>query len=175
MADHVRVSEVDDDYIVLIGADSCIELLGNLGSTHLRLEVICCNCGRRDECTVLILVGLFDTAVEEEGNVSVLLCLSDTELLESVCCEVFAQSVLDLFLLESDELVGDEFIVILEADICERHEAVCSLEVLDALRVGSVAGLSCDVLVAVAESLCDLSCTVRTEVEEDDGVVRLND
>ena len=106
---------------------------------------------------------------------SVLLCLSDTELLKAVCCEVFTKCVLDLFLLESDKLVGDELIIVLEADICERHEAVCSLEVLDALGVGSVTGLSCDVLVGEAESLCDLSCTVRAEVEEDDGVVGLND
>ena len=127
VADHVRVSEVDDYYIVLVRADSCVELLGNFGSAHLRLKVICSNCRRRNECTVLILVGFFDTAVEEECNVSILLCLSDTELLQAVCCKVFTKSVLDLFLLESNELVGDELVVILEAYICERHEAVSSL------------------------------------------------
>ena len=106
---------------------------------------------------------------------SILLCLSDTELLEAVCCKVLTQCVLDLFLLECNELVGNELVVILEAYICERHEAVSSLKVLDALCIRSITGLSCDIFVRIAESLCDLSCTVRTEVEEDNGVVRLND
>ena len=174
MTYHVRVSEVDDDDIVIVRCDSCVELLGYFGSAHLRLKVVCSNLGGVNKCTILVLVGLLDTAVEEESNVSVLLCLSETKLLQTVSCKILTECVCDLFLLECDELVGDRLIVILEAYVCKGHEAVSSLKELDALGICCIALSCCDIGISKAESLCYLTCTVGTEVEEDNGVVRLN-
>ena len=81
MANHIRVCKVDDDHIILAGTDCFIQLRTHFGSAHLRLQVIGCNRGGLHEDTILILVGLLDTAVEEEGYMRVLLCLGKSKLL----------------------------------------------------------------------------------------------
>ena len=49
----------------------------------------------------------------------ILLCLSKTKLLLAAFCKILAKCILDLLLLESDDLVWDRLIVILEAYICQ--------------------------------------------------------
>ena len=44
----------------------------------------------------------FTTTVEEESNVSIFLCFSDMELIQSFGSDVFAQCVGNVFLVEQD-------------------------------------------------------------------------
>ena len=127
VADHIGVGEVDDDDVVLAGSDGCVQLLADFGSAHLGLQVIGSDCRRRNQGPVLILVGFLDTAVEEEGDMGVLLGLGNPELLEAVLGKIFAQGIFDLFLLEGDELVRNRLVIVLEADICKGHVAVFAL------------------------------------------------
>ena len=72
--------EIDDD-IILAGADGLAELVANLRRTHLRLQIIGGNLLRGgNQHPILAGVRLFHAAVEEEGDVSVLLCLRDAAL-----------------------------------------------------------------------------------------------
>ena len=155
---HIRVSKVDDDNIILVGLDSVNKVNADLGSAHFGLEVIGCDLGGVYEDTSFVNVGSFDAAVEEECYVSIFLGLGKTELLLAVLCQIFAESVLDLFLLECNQLVGDILIVILESYICEGEEAALSFK-------------ACELV--VAECTGDLSCSVGTEIEENNGIVRL--
>ena len=76
MSDHIRVCKVDDYNIVLTALYSTYKLVTNLISTHLRLEVIGCHILRRIyKDSVLTLIRLFLTAVEEESNMCVLFSL----------------------------------------------------------------------------------------------------
>ena len=100
--------------------------------------------------SVLALVWLLNATVEEEGYVSIFLCLSDTCLSHVVSCKVLAECVVKLNLVECNQLISDGVIVICEAYICEVK-----------------AFLSCETCkFVIAECSCDLTCTVRTEVEK---------
>ena len=175
VADHVRVGEVDDNDIIFAAADGRVQFLADFGRAHFRLEVIGRYRGRRNQDPVLILVGIFNTAVEEEGYMGIFLGLCQTQLLEAVGCQILTEGIVDGDLLESNIFVGDGLIIILEADIGQRHIAVGSCQVLDALGVRSFAGLFGDIFIREAECLGDLSGTVRTEVEENDGVIGFYD
>src|SRR5699024_8048210 len=106
------------------------------------------------EDTVLARIRLFHAAVEEECYMSILLCLSDASLLQAMRCEELAECICDLFFYECNQFVRDRHIV-----LCEAH--ICCLHSLSPVK-------SCEVIVAVCSR--DLSCTVRTEVKEDNGI-----
>ena len=118
MSYHVWVCKIDDNHIILTGTDGCIQLLRYFRCTHLWLQIVSCNSWRLYKYSVLILVWLFNTTVEEECNMCIFLCLSGTKLLQTICSKILSKCILDLLLLESDDLVRDRLIVILEAYIC---------------------------------------------------------
>lgn len=62
--------------------------------THLRIQIIRGNTRGRNHITNFILKLLFDTAVEEESNVSVLFGFGDVTLLESLLCDPFGENVI---------------------------------------------------------------------------------
>ena len=78
VANHIRVCEVDDDHIIFIRFDCLNKFLANFRCAHLRLHVIGRNLRGFYKDSVLSLVRLLNATVEEESNVCVLLCLSDT-------------------------------------------------------------------------------------------------
>ena len=158
MSYHIRVCKIDDNDIILTGTDGCIQLLRYFRCTHLRLQIISCNSWRLYKYSVLILVWLFHTTVEEECNMSIFLCLSGTKLLQTICSKILAKCILDLLLLESDDLVRDRLIVILEAYICQWQLSTLTLK-------------SCKLI--CTECSCDLTRTVWTEVKEDNRIVCL--
>lgn len=77
VADHVGRSKVAHDKLVLLGLEDLGDLVGDTLRTHLRLLVVGSDLGRGDHRTLLALVLLLDTAVEEESNVGVLLSLCE--------------------------------------------------------------------------------------------------
>ena len=93
VTNHIAVCEVEDDDIVLVRLDALYNLIGYLERRHLRLEIVGCDRGRLDECTLFVLVLTLYTAVEEERNMCVLLSLSDTQLGQTLFCDVLAEGV----------------------------------------------------------------------------------
>ena len=106
MTYHIRVSEVDDDDIILVGLDSLDKIHSNLRSTHFRLEVIGSYILRavyKKSC--LVNIRLLNTTVEEECDMCILLCLSKSKLLLSALCKVLTKCVAYALLLECHKLV----------------------------------------------------------------------
>ena len=95
MADHVAVCEVQDDNIVLAGQDALDALLGDSRLAHLRLKVVSCDLGRRNQSTILARILLLDAAVEEERNVCVLLGLSNAQLGHAQIGDILTEGVLE--------------------------------------------------------------------------------
>ena len=82
MADHVGVGEVDDDDVEGGVADGFDDGVGDAGGGHLGGEVVGGYFLRGDEGAVFAGEGLFDAAVEEVGDVGVLLGLGYAEVAE---------------------------------------------------------------------------------------------
>ena len=80
MAHHVAVGVVEDHHVILFGADGFQRLSGDLGGRHLRQQVEGGHLAGRHQDPVLPLVGGFDAAVEEEGDMRVLLRLGNVQL-----------------------------------------------------------------------------------------------
>ena len=158
MTYHIGVSEVDHDHIVFFRADRIKQLLTYCGSTHLGLQIVGSYIlGRIYQNTILSLVGLLYTAVEEESYMCILLSLGDTCLLHAMCCQPFTEGIGNGNLVECHFFIRNRRIIIGEAyegDILSH--AVKSLEVI------------------ITESSGDLSCTVGTEVEENYGILILH-
>ena len=81
MTYHVRVGEVHYDEVILIFLDVLHELVLNLRSRHLWLQVVCSHLRTCHKHTLLILVWSLTTTIEEECNMRILLSLSSMELL----------------------------------------------------------------------------------------------
>ena len=155
MTYHIRICEVYDDNIIFSGADRVCQFLTNGRCAHLRLKVIGCNLRGLHKDTVLTRIRFLNAAVEEEGNVGIFLCLSNSRLSLPVGSKELTESILDRLFLECDKFVRNRLIVVDEADICG-VDSLLSRE-------------SCKLV--IAERAGHLSCTVRAEVEEDHGIV----
>ena len=99
--------------------------------------------------------------------------LCNTELLQAVLCKILTESINDLLFLECNILVGNRLVIVLKTYIGKRHITICPLKMLYALCIRSLTGLCYYILISKAERLGDLSCTVRAEIEEDHGIIRL--
>ena len=83
VTDHIGIREVDDCEIVDTASYRTDESGGHTGCTHFRLAVVRGNLGRRHELAVLTLERWLAPAVEEIGDVRVLLRLGGVELPEA--------------------------------------------------------------------------------------------
>ena len=88
---------------------------------------------------------------------SVFLRFCQTQLGLSVLSQILAQNIMQHFFVEGHFFIGDRRIIIGKAD--KEHRQTVSLE-------------SCETI--IAECACELSGPIRTEVIEDDGILRLN-
>ena len=102
MTHHVTICKVHHDEVVLVLLDSLNELVLNLEGAHLGLQVVGLYLGTCHQDALLALVGSFATTVEEESNVSVLLCLGGVQLALALASEVLAKSVGNILLGEED-------------------------------------------------------------------------
>ncbi len=96
VADHVAVGVVADDRIEPAAGDRRHQLFGELVRAHLGLQVVGRNFGRGHQHALLAGIGGFDAAVEEIGDVRVLLGLGDAQLPEPLRGDVFAETVADV-------------------------------------------------------------------------------
>ena len=159
MADHIAVCKVQDDHIVLAALDALDALGSNFGGAHLGLQVVGCNLGAGDDTAILALVGSLHAAVEEEGDVSVLLGLGNAQLGLAVGRQVLAQNVLQLHRGICNLAVGHGGIVLGHADVVHLLAAAAALEAGKGI---------------VAEDAGHLAGTVGAEVHEDNGVAVLH-
>ena len=158
MSNHIRVSEVDDNHIIFVGFDRIYQFVTHFVCTHLRFKIVGCYLRGFNQDSVFALVRLFHTTVEEEGNVCIFFCLSDTSLCHVMSCQVLAECVFDLLFYECYQFVSDSFIVIGEA-----YKSYIQFF------------LTCETFkIIIAECSCDLTGTVRTEVEEYNGIFILH-
>ena len=159
VADHIAVCEVQDHHIVLAALDALDALGSNLGGAHLGLQVIGGDLRAGDHAAVLALVGSLHAAVEEEGDMSVLLGLGNAQLGLAVLGQVLAQDVLQLNRRISDLAVGHGGVILGHADVVDLLAAAAALEAGEGV---------------VAEDTGHLTGTVGAEVHEDDGVAVLH-
>ena len=153
VTNHVAVREVHDVEISAILVDGSDELLGNLGSAHLRLQIVGSDLGGSDEHALLALLGFLDAAVEEERHVGVLLGLGGVQLLQAIGGDNVGQNVLGERLGEGDLDVKRRVV------LGHRHK----VRKLDLLALKAVELL-------VREHASHLTSAVGTEVEEDGRV-----
>ena len=123
------------------------------GALICGLVVVGGNVGTRHEYACLSALGVLSAAIEEEGDMRVLLGLGDVELCEVVLGEDVGQYVLRELLGEGHRS-GNRGVVLGEADETHAREHGA----FEPLERG------------VSECACDLTCAVRPEVEEDDSV-----
>lgn len=160
VADHVGGCEVVHDEGEALLAETLHDLVGNTIGRHLRGLVVGRN-GLVGGNEILTLVtdlkreDLLDTTVEEEGDVGVLLGLSNVDLLNALLAKPLSQDIVHALGLESNR----KGVIALVAG--HGHQ-------LGELGVGEVGQ---DGLVNIAEELGDLSDTVGSVVEEEDGIV----
>ena len=153
VSNHIRISKVCYNHIIFLRVNSIKNLLANFRSTHLRLKVIGRNILRAVyKYSVLALVWLLNTTVKEECNVSILLCLSNSSLLHSLCCKPLTKGVVEKDFLKCNFLVRNKWIIICKANI-SNIKALTSVKLIK---------------IIIAEAMCDFSCPVRTEVIEND-------
>ena len=81
MPDHVTISEVNYNKVVLCLVNGSNELILHLKSTHLRLQIVSSHLRRSYEDTILTLIRLLTTTVKEERHMSIFLRLSGMQLL----------------------------------------------------------------------------------------------
>ena len=93
VADHVGVGVVEDDQVVFAGADRRDHLVGQLRRRHLGLQVVGRDLGRGHHDAVLAGIRLLAPAVEEKGDVRVLLGLRDAQLRAAGVGDDLAQDV----------------------------------------------------------------------------------
>lgn len=155
VAYHVRGSEVVHDELKLALGDALGHLLANASSAHLGVLVVGGDLGRGDHVAHFTRELLFDTTVEEECNVSVLLGLGDVALLDVLLAEPLGEHVTHVLRGEGN---GEGVVGLVLGHSSDA----------DVLRVGEV---SLGRAVVVTEQLGDLADTVGTVVEEEQGVV----
>ena len=159
VANHVGRSKVVHDEGELLIGKTLHDLVCYAIGTHLRSQVVCCHAlVRRDEIlrlvTSLQVERLFNTAVEEEGDMGVLLRLSHVYLLHVLLSEPLGKDIAHVLGLECNR----EGIV--ELVLCHGNQG--GLGVREVRKWRSV---------DIAEKLGDLSHTIGSVVEEEDSIV----
>ena len=118
MTNHIAVCIVEYHNVVLSTFDLLYCLFSNLASAHRRLEVEGRNVRRRNQNSILAIVGFFNATVEEEGYVSVFLSFGNTKLLVSQSAYVLAEGVVHRSGLESNvKIVVEVYVVLSESNV----------------------------------------------------------
>ena len=159
VTDHVAVGEVEDDDVILAALDRLDAFFGDLIGAHMGLHIVGGDSRGLDKDTILALILLFNAAVEEEGDMRVLLGLSDTQLGQAVFREILAEGVDELLRLEGDVDVGHGRVILRHADVGDGEATV------PALKAGEI---------VIDKGAGDLTRSVGTEVVEDDAVARFD-
>ena len=80
MANHVRVGVITNNNVIDSTLDRRHQVVGNLGRTHFRLQIIGCHHRRFHKDAVFPFIGSLYTTVKKESNVRVFLGFGKTQL-----------------------------------------------------------------------------------------------
>ena len=103
MPHHVRIGKVHDDGVKVALLDGFHYVVGDARGAHLRLQIVRRNFGRWHHHAFFATEGLLDAAVEKIGDVRVLLCFRDAQILQVHVRETIGEDVVHFFRAE-DEL-----------------------------------------------------------------------
>lgn len=155
VANHVWWGKVVHEELKLACSNALAELVGNRHGAHLGLQVVRCYLGRWHHLALLIFKLLFYTTVEEEGDVGVLLRLCNVTLLHALLAKCLRENIRHTL-----GLKGDVECVL---GVIRSHGREVDVLGVWEIRLGRA--------IEVPQQLGNLTYTVRTVVEEEDGVV----
>ncbi len=155
MTDHIRICEIQDNKVVFVLVNLLDNGLCDLGRTHLRLKVIGLHLWRRYENSVLARIWLFHASVEKESYMCVLLCFGDTKLLKSKLGYGASESWIHILRWKSELDIWHCRIVFRHANVCQILELLASVEAVE---------------IRINKGSCYLSCSVRSEVDENNRI-----
>ena len=89
----------------------------------------------------------------------IFLCLSQTQLCLSICCQKFTKCIANALLLERNQLITNSLIIICKAHINQRHKSIDTVKLIKTL---------------ITKCTCNLTCPIRTEIKEDYGIIGLD-
>ena len=121
MANHIAIGEVEADEIELLRIERRNQLVSHLIGAHLRLQVVGCHLGRRNQNSLLTGELLLTASVQEEGYVGILLGLGNTQLCKSLFRDVLADRIGHVLLVEQDVQPLELGIVRGHRAVIERH------------------------------------------------------
>ena len=84
VSNHITVSEVHNDEIVHLRVDGSDQLVLHFVCRHFRFQVVSGNLRTGNQYAVLTLIRLLASTIEEEGDMSIFLCLSRVQLLQAL-------------------------------------------------------------------------------------------
>lgn len=97
MPDHVAVGVIANHEVILVTENFSYQAMSELIGTHLWLQIIGRYQGRLDEDSPLAIKWLLPAAVEEKGDMSILLCFGDPQLSLPEPCQELTKAVADRF------------------------------------------------------------------------------
>ena len=157
VAYHVAVCKVKDYKILFLCIKNLDKLRSNLWSAHLRFKVICSHFWRVYKHAVLVLKCSLASAREEECNVSVFLSLSNSQLVLASVCNNLTKSKLYVLLVKQDVYACELVIIWSKTAVVQRKGLHAHLR-----------------HILLCKYAGNLTCTVVTEVEEDNCVICSN-
>src|SRR5574344_856976 len=80
VAHHISISKVHNDKVEFFAVNSLNQLISNRICAHLRLQIVCSHLWRRNQYTLFLIEWSLTTAIEEESNMSILLCFCNMKL-----------------------------------------------------------------------------------------------
>lgn len=163
VANHIWWRKVVHHERILVLLDSLADLLSNASCAHLWRQIVSGDTlvGWDQILRLITLLKrehFLDTTVKEEGNVGVLLSLSDVDLLDTLCAESLGENVTHVLWLEGD----GEWVV----ELVLGHGSECDILWIFEVWLWRT--------VDIAEELSNLSDTIRAVVEEEDLITILD-
>jgi len=155
VANHVGRGEVVHNEVEFVLANALSHLGTNTGSAHLGVKIVGGHFGGGDHVADLAGELLLNAAVEEESDVGILFSLSDVALGTILLAQPLGKDITHVL---GRERNGEG-----EVGLVLGHGGDGNV-----LRVGEVRSRGA---VVVTQQLGDLTNTVRTVVEEEDGVI----
>ena len=127
MTHHVTICIVHNDEVIFLGSDSFNQFILHFVSTHFRFQVISSYFRRRNQDTVFLIIRSFTSTIEEEGYVCVFFSFCNMQLSLSVICQIFSQSILNVFLVEQDMYALERSIIRSHAIVLQTRNCMHAL------------------------------------------------
>ena len=157
VADHVAVREVYTHERILVLGDELNELIRDLCGLHPRTLFERNDVGRDLDVLFKIFVELTrSVTIEEVSNVTILLCLGDRQLSDTLVCQKLTKCISD------DRRRNEELLRDMKVAVVLEHTCIVYARNTYTVKLIEIR--------AAFKSNCQFLCTVATEVKEDNAV-----